>query len=197
MSTTSKKPKPKLEIAHQIPGRIRMKVPSAKGNPEQLESYKEILSAIPGIESIDVNPETGSIVLRYDPDTHDHFHVGFQRHVHEQHGQHHRPPSNEIDALANTIEREAEYLAEHSQAARAFVEMCRQADRNIKLHSHNMLDLKMMLAIGVIGFTVFEVGAAAATPVWVTLALFGLNHFIEMQEEAAEQRTAVRAAARA
>ncbi len=28
-------------------------MPSAKGNPEQLESYKEILSAIPGIESID------------------------------------------------------------------------------------------------------------------------------------------------
>jgi Heavy metal associated domain 2 len=195
MSTPSKKPKPKLEIAHQIPGRIRMKVPSAKGNPEQLESYKEILGAIPGIESIDVNPETGSIVLRYDPKAQDHFHAGFQQHMHEQHGQHHRPPKNEIDQLATTIEREAEYLAEHSHVARVFVEACRNADRNIKLHSHNMLDLKMLLAIGVIGITVFEVGAAAATPVWVTLALFGLNHFIEMQEEAAEQRATVRAAA--
>ena len=26
-----------LQIAHQVPGRIRMKIPSAKGNPELLE----------------------------------------------------------------------------------------------------------------------------------------------------------------
>jgi|SRR5262245_43605501 len=30
------------------------------------------------------------------------------------------------------------------------------------------------------GFTVLEVGTAAATPVWVTLTLFALNHVIEM-----------------
>jgi hypothetical protein len=30
--------------------------------------------------------------------------------------------------------------------------------------------------------TVFEVGATAATPVWVTLAIFTVNHFIEMHE---------------
>lgn len=185
-----KKHKPKLEIAHQIPGRIRMKVPSAKGKPGQLEDYKAILGAIPGIESIETNPDTGSIVLRYDPKAHDTFHAGFGRHLDEHHNQHHRPPSNEIDKLASTIEREAEYLAEHSEVARAFVEACRSADRQIRVHSHNMLDLKMLLAIGVIGVTVFEVGAAAATPVWVTLALFGLNHFIEMQEEAADERAA-------
>jgi hypothetical protein len=188
------KPRPKLEIAHQIPGRIRMKVPSAKGNPEQLEGYKEILGAIPGIESIETNPDTGSIVLRYDPDAHDSFHAGFHQHLHEHHG-HRARPNNELDALATKIEQEAEFLAEHSEVARAFVEMCRSADRQIKVRSHNMLDLKMLLAISVIGITVFEVGAAAATPVWVTLALFGLNHFIEMQEEAAEERAAQRAAA--
>ena len=61
----------KLQIAHQVPGRIRMKIPSAKGNPEQLEEYKQTLSLIPGIEQVEVNPDTGSIVLKYDPDQHD------------------------------------------------------------------------------------------------------------------------------
>ena len=27
----------KLQVAHQVPGRVRMKIPSAKGNPELLE----------------------------------------------------------------------------------------------------------------------------------------------------------------
>lgn len=33
--------KMKLQIAHQVPGRIRMKVPSAKENPELLEQIKQ------------------------------------------------------------------------------------------------------------------------------------------------------------
>jgi hypothetical protein len=52
------------------------------------------------------------------------------------------------------------------------------------------VDLKMVLCIGLVGFTIFEVGAAAATPVWVTLTLFGLNHFIEMQSELADSARA-------
>jgi len=181
------KKKHKLEIAHQIPGRIRMKVPSAKGNPEQLEAYKETLSLIPGIEQVQVNPATGSIVLKYDPAHHAAFHATFDDHCKEHHGHGHpKPPTNEIDALARRIEQEADYLAEHSTTAKALVNFCRSCDRQIKITSHNTLDLKMLLAMGVISVTVFEVGAAAATPVWVTLALFGLNHFIEMQEQAAE-----------
>jgi cation transport ATPase len=176
--------KAKLKIAHQVPGRIRMKIPSAKGNLQQLEDYKQTLSQIPGIEQVDVNPQTGSIVLKYDPDRHEDFHAGFHDHCTRHHDHPaHRPPTNEIDALASKIEQEAEYLAEHSHVARVLVDFCKNTDNQIKVSSSNMLDLKMLLAIGVVGFTVLEVGATAATPVWVTLALFGMNHFIEMQEE--------------
>jgi Heavy metal associated domain 2 len=183
----------KLQIAHQVPGRIRMKIPSAKGNPEQLEEYRQTLSLIPGIEQVEVNPDTGSIVLKYDPDQHDDFHAGFHHHCNQHHGNgaaHHRPPTSEIDALASKIEQEAEFLAEHSETARAVVDFCKRTDREIKIATGNVLDLKMVLAIGVVGFTIFEVGATAATPVWVTLSLFGLNHFIEMQTEQIEAQAA-------
>ena len=180
----------KLKIIHQVPGRIRMKVPSAKGKPEQLEAYKEVLSLIPGVEGIDVNPVTGSIILKYDADQHGQFHAGFSTHVDRHHSEPkgpRRPPTNEIDLVASKIQQEAEYLAEHSRTARAVVDFCAHADREIRVATGNVLDLKMLLAAGVVGFTIFEVGAAAATPVWVTLLLFGLNHFIEMQTEPEEQ----------
>jgi hypothetical protein len=50
----------------------------------------------------------------------------------------------------------------------------------VKAATGNVIDLKILLAVGIIGFTVLEVGANAATPVWVTLVIFSLNHFIEM-----------------
>jgi hypothetical protein len=36
------------------------------------------------------------------------------------------------------------------------------------------------------GFTFFEIGAAAATPMWVTLVIFSLNHFVELRAHTAE-----------
>ncbi len=177
----------RAQIAHQVPGRIRMKVPSAKGDPEQLDDIKQALSLLPGIEQVEVNAQTGSIVIKYDAEQHDDFHAGFHHHCSQHHGVLHRPPTNEIDALATKIEQEAEFLAEHSHAARVVVDFCRNLDQQIKLSSGNMLDFKMVLAIGLIGITVFEIGANAATPVWVTLTLFGINHFIEMQTAQAEK----------
>jgi hypothetical protein len=52
-------------------------------------------------------------------------------------------------------------------------------DKQIKIASGNVVDLKIVLAAGIAGFTILEVGANAATPVWVTLAIFALNHMIQ------------------
>jgi hypothetical protein len=53
-------------------------------------------------------------------------------------------------------------------------------DREIGLATDNNVDLNIVLALGIIGVTELEVGATAATPVWVTLSLFALIHVIEM-----------------
>ena len=66
-----------LQIAHQVPGRVRMKIPAGKGNPELLKQISEVFGAIPGIEEVTVNPTTGSVVLHYDADRHDEFHGTF------------------------------------------------------------------------------------------------------------------------
>jgi hypothetical protein len=174
----------KLHIAHQVPGRVRMKVPSGKGNPELLEQMKLTLVGIPGIEEVIINPDTGSLVLHYDTDHHDQFHGHLTHHT----GGHHQPaPTNEIDALANKIQQEAEFLAENSHTARVIVDFFKQLDGQIKTTSHNTIDLKIVLAFGIAGFTIAEVGANAATPVWVTLAMFGLNHFIEANTHKADE----------
>jgi hypothetical protein len=168
----------KFDVAHQVPGRIRMKVPAAKGNAELLQQIAETFAAIPGIENITVNPATGSVVMKYDVDRHDEFHGRFQDHVPEGCG--YRAPATDIDQFALRIEQEAEFLASHSESARAVVDFLKRADCVIRSATDNYVDLKILLALGIIGFTVLEVGTAAATPVWVTLTLFALNHVIEM-----------------
>jgi len=177
-----------LKIEHQVPGRVRMKIPAGKGNPELLKQISEVFAVIPGIEEVTVNPLTGSVVLHYDTDCHDEFHGSFRRHF-EAHGaaqaaagQGMHGADTELDKIANSIEAEAEFLARHSHSARAVVDFVKMLDREIKVATNNNIDLKIVFAAGIIGLTVFEVGATAATPVWVTLAIFTVNHFIEMHE---------------
>jgi hypothetical protein len=177
-----------LKIEHQVPGRVRMKIPAGKGNPELLKQISDVFGVIPGIEEVAVNPTTGSVVLHYDADRHDEFHGSFRQHY-EAHGAIHGPANGglhgadtELDKLANSIEAEAEFLARHSHSARAVVDFVKMVDREIKRATNNNIDLKIVFALGIIGLTVFEVGATAATPVWVTLAIFTVNHFIEIHD---------------
>src|ERR1700761_4351885 len=172
-----------VQVAHQVPGRVRLKVPSVKDNPELIDQIKQMFSGIPGIEEVIVNQTTGSVVLHYDTDHHDAFHG----HLEEHHtGGHERPPTNEIDALASKIGQEAEFLAEHSHTARVIVDYFKHFDDQIKLATGNVVDLKIVLALGIAGFTIFEVGASAATPVWVTISIFALNHMIQAGMASAE-----------
>jgi hypothetical protein len=177
------KPKLKLKIAHQVPGRIRMKISAAKGDPELLDEIKTVFAAIPGLSKVTANPTTGSVVLHYDPNLDREFNDRFHHHCKQCELDAARP-TNEIDELARKIQTEAEFLAENSESARAVVDFFKKMDAEIKSASGNVVDLKVVLAAGVIAFTVLEVGATAATPVWVTFAVFGLNHAVGLQSSA-------------
>src|SRR5262249_34472217 len=106
----------KFNVAHQVPGRVRMKVPAAKGNPELLQQLAERCAGTPGSGRIPDNRAPGSVVMHYDAHRHDDFHGRFQDHV--ERGGAMAPPLTEIDQFARTIEEEAEFLARHSQSAR-------------------------------------------------------------------------------
>jgi Heavy metal associated domain 2 len=176
-----------LQIAHQVPGRVRLKIPAGKGNADLLKQISEVFAVIPGIEEIVTNPTTGSVVLHYDADRHDEFHGSFRPHyeAHATDAGHGHGARTELDELANRIEMEAEFLAHHSHSARAVVDFVKKIDREIKIATNNTVDLKIVFAASIIAFTVLEVGATAATPVWVTLAIFTVNHFIEMHPQQA------------
>ena len=143
-----------LRIEHQVPGRVRMKIPAGKGNPDLLKQISEVFSVIPGIEEITVNPTTGSVVLHYDADRHDEFHGNFRQHY-DAHGAAHGAANGgvhgadtELDKLTGSIEAEAEFLACHSHSARAVVDFVKKLDREVKLATNNTVDLKIIFAVG-------------------------------------------------
>jgi hypothetical protein len=183
------------EVAHATRGRVRLKIPAAKRNPDLLNQIKIAFECIPGIDAIEVRQNSGSILIFYDPDHHPDIaslFVSLSQTTDAPvdmapHAAAHRPPPTKVDELTGSIEAEAEYLAEHSAVARSVVEMVKQLDRQLKRSTGNNVDLKIMIPIILAGFTFLEIGAAAATPMWVTLAIFSMNHFVELHAHDADQ----------
>ena len=60
----------KIKVAHSIPERIRFKVASLKDIPDEYMIYEkylhQALQKLDGVENVDVNKMTGSILINYD-----------------------------------------------------------------------------------------------------------------------------------
>ena len=181
-----------VQIAHQMPGRVRFKIPTAQDNPELLEQIRQAFVDMPGLRQTRVKPDAGSIVLIYDPNETASFEAQLMHHwAGVMPSMPPRPPKrrdlpgNEFAQATRQIEAEAELFAGHSHSARVIVDFFKDADREIKILTNNLVDLKIVLALALAVAAFAGIGATAATPMWVTLALFALDHFIEMQAPSA------------
>jgi hypothetical protein len=56
---------PVAYIEHQLPGRVRLRVPSRRGEVPFFEKVVRVLSKHPATRELTASPLTGSITLRY------------------------------------------------------------------------------------------------------------------------------------
>jgi hypothetical protein len=176
--------KHRAQVAHHSKGRLRIRVPSAKGDPEALEAIKQALTTVTGVQEVLVNESIGSITINYDPDLHDDFH----EHLHGD--GHHKsvvalsaPRVTEIDEIADQFEREAEFLAEHSHTAKVAFEFLHKCDLALKRATGNTVDMKVLAPLGLAIYAFVEMGIEASTPVWLTLGLFSVNHLVDLHTQ--------------
>lgn len=177
------------ELAHATHGRIRLKIPAAKNDPALLDKVREAFQKIPGIQAIEARHHSNSVVIFYDSKHHPDPSSLFASLMaiesspigNEQPVQARRAPKTELDEITGAIEEEAEFLADHSHVARSVVDAVKKLDREIKRATGSNVDLKILTPIVLAGVTFIEIGAAAATPMWITLVIFSLNHFVELR----------------
>jgi hypothetical protein len=179
----------RAHIAHHTKGRLRIRVPSAKGDPAALEKIRNALSPVNGVNEVVVNEAIGTITVHYDPDRH----VDFHRHLSETEGSHHEhllvppPPTpgpiSEVDEAMEMLNKEAEFLSSHSHSAKVLFDMLRRFDAGLKKATDNNVDLKVLAPLGLAVYAFLELGFEAATPVWLTLGVFSFNHFVTLHTQ--------------
>jgi Heavy metal associated domain 2 len=166
-------------VSHHIPGRMRVKVPGAKGQPRMLQQIQQALAPMPGVQRVEVNPATGSVLIYYDPSRHEAFHMQLAAHGTHADLLSLQPPAlTEVEATAATLEADAAFLASHSAVARWLIDGVKQLDTGVKRATSNTVDLQVLVPLGLALYAFMKAGTEAVTPLWVTLGISSFHAFV-------------------
>jgi Heavy metal associated domain 2 len=165
-------------IAHHVPGRMRVHVHGAKRNPTILTHLKTHISEADGVTRVEANRDTGSLVIHY----RNRSPKEFEEHLTE-HGQANDTFDLEIGQAGEmwvAIQKEANFLAAHSELARSVVNETKRLDVAVKEATDNTVDLKVLVPLGLAVVSFFYLGTDVATPLWVSLGIFSFNSFVSL-----------------
>ncbi len=175
----------KSYIAHHVPGRLRLKVPRARGDRARLQHIDQSLARLTGVRNVDVDSLTGSVLIHYDAaDQHDIVNRVRDKGAQDGLFSLELPDISPFNDAEQKIEAEAEFLAEHSRLAASLVELVRGLNAEIRRLTDNNLDLNVLLPLALGGYSLTYPDADLATPLWVTLGLASINSFIALHATA-------------
>ena len=165
-------------VVHHVPGRMRIRVHGAKHNAKLFDRLKGALSHTDGITRIETNCDTGSMVIHCRNKRPRQF-------MHElveqgRSTQHFDLDIGQAGDMWAGIEKEATFLAAHSELARSVVNETVRLDQAVKRATDNTLDLKVLVPLGLAVVSFFYVGTDVATPLWISLGVFSFNSFVAL-----------------
>ncbi len=181
-------------VVHHIPGRLRVRLPRARRDPQLLRDVQEFVQSLGGVQRVEINPATGSILVHYTPESHEEMRSMLQELAGED--TFGAPPGiGEAESLAGQILHEADFLAAHSELARQIVLSVQQVNRQIRQATDNFVDLNVLVPASLAIWAFFSIGAEVSTPLWVSLGIFSFNSFVSLHRpnvvHVAAQQTAV------
>jgi hypothetical protein len=165
-------------VVHHIPGRLRVRLPRSSRRPDILRDLHGFIRGLGGVREVEINPLTGSILVHYEPESAAEVESLLARGASS--GWEAPPELTDVDELADRIEREADFLAAHSELALHIVHAVKALNSAVREASGNTVDLKVLLPAGLAVWAFWKHGAEASTPMWVTLAIFAINSFLTL-----------------
>ena len=135
-------------VAHRIPGRVRVKVPHLKNNPQAAQRLNRMAASIKGIKKVEASSVTGSMVVHYDKDS-----VDSQAEFGEMMNSIGSilsvaiPEVGEAREIGKTIAPDVAYLAEHVPALAPLTNTFRIIDDKVKSATYGSFDLATLAPI--------------------------------------------------
>jgi hypothetical protein len=161
-------------VHHHLPGRLRIRVPAAKGQEELLRELSSAIAQAPGISEVAYNQVTGSILIQYSPQEHrnlDSLDAGLSASAI-------RVVVKKAPPTEHPSHDRRRRRGRRSLAAMKVDSFFKQLDNEIRDMTDDELDLKFILPVVVAALGIFSLRHSSTTPLWLTLLIFAFHSFL-------------------
>lgn len=158
------------DLLHHVRGRLRLHVPSGKGDPARLETIRKSLAGLTGVTSVNTNPLLGTIVVQYDPNLFAEFQGALSKFAEDQ-------------GLFTFSCRETESGPCVSKTERSITDTLTRLNRSVQQATGNIINLKELLPIGLAVYGLLFVNKAAAAAQWLNWLQFAFDSYIDLHED--------------
>lgn len=151
---------PHAEIVHCIPHRMRVRIPSRKGDVTYWHTVVDTLKQMPCITAMRANPATASLLMEYTVS--DRELLDFAREKN----------------LFRTTRKQRRAIPLQQKVASGFSAV----DNSVRKFSGGELDVGSITFLGLIGFGAYQIARGNfAAPAWYTVFWYALNVFLKNQ----------------
>lgn len=158
------------ELVHHMAGRMRVRVPAAKRDPERLEKIRSSIQKIPGVLDVSANPALGTIVIYYEPALFDEAIQRVTEHavkaelfaLHPPDDDHDHPPISELDRVMDNF--------------------FGNVNRMIEAATGNAVNLKELFPFGILLYALVFIDKATAASQWLNWVQFAVSTYLEVHE---------------
>ena len=156
---------PDAFLSHIISGRVRLKIPSRKGDSLYFESIKEQMLKLSGIEALRINPMSGSILIIHTSDIKK---IAWYA---------------QDKGLFNLKNSKPEPSDMHYTVSRAF----KHINEKIKGITGGDMDIAGAVFLTLLGLGVYQISRGnLAAPAWYTAFWYALNIFLKSGNKGGE-----------
>ena len=158
------------EVLHHIPGRMRIRVPAAKRDSEQLEHIRNAFDKLPVVLDVSANAGLGTLIIHYEPAA---FSGAIQRIT--EHASKadlfllHPPPEQHDDVPVSNLDR-------------AVDRFFGKVNRIVEAGTGHAVNLKEIFPFAIILYAVVFVDKAIAASQWLSWLQFAFSSYLEMHD---------------
>lgn len=157
---------PTLHVAHDSPGRLRVRVGDLRANPAAV-ALADALAAVDGVLQVSVRPRTGSVLYDYDPRRTDAARLlaALRRQLTAH------PPGRRAATVGSGPPA--------SRLRRAVDDLFRSVDADVAAATGGRLDLGTLTGLGLLGAGAAEIAVTRTIPAppWFSLAWWAFRTF--------------------
>jgi Heavy metal associated domain 2 len=158
-------------VLHHVPGRMRLRVPTARGDAGMLDQIRQALMPLSGVRNIHTNPGIGTIVIEYVPTLHPQFAVALTRHAEERGA---LRIENAFSANLGTYE---------SVIDKSIERVTDQINQRVQALTGNAVNLKEVFPFSILLYAIFFVDRAVNAAQWLSWAQFAFSSYMELHQE--------------